>query len=122
MKKYLLKSKKKNLKGIFITKSAFKKISEILEKNQKNIGIMIDIKKSGCAGFKYIIKNYKKKKNTEIQFSNHKISIFLPINKINLLDGITVDFITENFHKYFSFDHISSKKKCGCGVSFQIKQ
>lgn len=120
MKKYFLKAKKKKLKGIYVTKSALKKISLMLNKKTKIIGLMLDIKKSGCAGFSYIIKYYKKKNDSEIEFSKNNISIFLPIKKINLLDGIIIDFIQENFYEKFSFYHKSSTQKCGCGSSFKI--
>ncbi|CAL4318930.1 iron-sulfur cluster assembly accessory protein [Buchnera aphidicola] len=122
MKKYFLQTKSKNLKGIFLTKKAYIKISEILKKNKKILGIMIDIKKSGCAGFKYILKKYTKKTDKEILYSNYEISIFLPVSKIHLLDGIIIDFIIKKFQQNFSFYHESSKNKCGCGISFQIQK
>ncbi|CAL4318880.1 iron-sulfur cluster assembly accessory protein [Buchnera aphidicola] len=122
MKKYFLQPKEKNLKGIYITQKAYLEIYKIFKKKKENIGIKIDIKKSGCAGFKYILQYYKKKTDKEILFSNNEISIFLPVNKIHFLDGIIIDFVKKNFHQHFSFYHDSIKQKCGCGTSFQIQK
>ncbi|NIH16714.1 MAG: iron-sulfur cluster assembly accessory protein [Buchnera aphidicola (Periphyllus lyropictus)] len=122
MKKYFLKPEKKKFIGIFITSKALNKILKIYKKKKNIIGIKINIKKTGCAGFKYTMKYCEKKKKSEISFSNYNISIFLPKKKIKLLDGLIIDFINKNFHKNFEFYHKNSKKKCGCGESFNIKK
>lgn len=122
MKRYFLKPEKKKFIGIFITPEALNKISKIYKKKKNIIGIKINIKKTGCAGFKYTMKYCEKQKKSEISFSNYNISIFLPKKKIKLLDGLIIDFINKNFHKHFDFYHKNSKKKCGCGESFKIKK
>ncbi|CAL4318991.1 Protein SufA [Buchnera aphidicola (Chaitophorus sp. 3695)] len=121
MKKYLLKSKKKKFIGVFITKKALKKIFQIYKIKKNIIGIKIDIKKTGCAGYKYILKYVIKNTNTDVIFIKDNISIFISKDKIHILDGITIDFIEKKFHNYFDFYHKNSQNKCGCGESFQIK-
>jgi iron-sulfur cluster assembly accessory protein len=120
MKTYLLKSKKKKLKGIFITKKALKKIIQIYETKKDIIGIKVDIKKTGCAGYKYVLEYVIKKTEKNIAFIKDNISIFIPKNKINVLDGIIINFVQKKFHNYFDFYHKNSQNKCGCGESFQI--
>lgn len=120
MKKYLLKSKKKKNIGIFLTKHAFKKIIQIYKTKKNIIGIRIDIKKTGCAGYKYILEYVSKKTKKDIIFIKDNISIFIPKNKIHILDGITINFIRKKFQSYFDFYHKNSQNKCGCGQSFQI--
>ncbi|MCW5197624.1 iron-sulfur cluster assembly accessory protein [Buchnera aphidicola] len=120
MKKYLLKSNEKKLKGIFVTQNALKKIIKIYNIKKNIIGIKIDIKKTGCAGYKYILKYITKNTNTDFIFVKDNISIFLPKNKIHILDGITINFIKNKFNNYFDFYHKNSQNKCGCGESFQI--
>ncbi|WP_343183621.1 iron-sulfur cluster assembly accessory protein [Buchnera aphidicola] len=119
-KEYLFKSKKKKFKGILITQKAFKKILDIFKKN--NIKkIKINIKKSGCAGFKYIFEKYIKKKKTDIVFFKKNINIIVSKKKIHLIDGIKIDYIKKKFKTIFKFFHKKIQNTCGCGESFKIK-
>ncbi|NIH41190.1 MAG: iron-sulfur cluster assembly accessory protein [Buchnera aphidicola (Periphyllus aceris)] len=119
MKEYLLKSKKKKLKGIILTKRSFYKILHIIKK-KKIYNFRINIKKSGCAGFKYILEYCHKIKNKDIIFNKKNIKLIVSKKKIKLIDGIKIDFIKNNFQKSFKFSHKKIQNTCGCGESFQI--
>ncbi|CAL4318853.1 Protein SufA [Buchnera aphidicola (Periphyllus testudinaceus)] len=120
MKNYLFKSNIKKLKGIYITKNALKKINSEFNSNKK-INIKINIKKTGCAGFKYFLKKYNKIKEKDIIFFKKNINIIVSKNEIKFIDGIKIDFIQEKFKNIFKFFHKNIKNTCGCGESFQIK-
>ncbi|QFQ32858.1 iron-sulfur cluster assembly accessory protein [Buchnera aphidicola (Aphis fabae)] len=111
-------------KGIEITKSAIKQISFLINLNTENKGIKLSIKKSGCAGFRYIMEliNSKKISETEdnIIFFHENILIQISKKDIPFLNGIKIDFIKHNINKVFKFYNPKLEKFCGCGESFSI--
>ncbi|CAL4319230.1 Protein SufA [Buchnera aphidicola (Neophyllaphis podocarpi)] len=104
-------------KGIQITSKALKQILYLTKKNN-NQGIRINIKKSGCAGFRYTMELAKNQKIEEIKITYEKISIFIPIKITNIINGTKIDFIKEGLNKTFKFENPKITQYCGCGESF----
>ncbi|QJC32204.1 iron-sulfur cluster assembly accessory protein [Enterobacteriaceae endosymbiont of Donacia versicolorea] len=112
--------KKYNYKGLYVTKSAFLQINQIMKKNKDHKGIKIFLKKSGCLGFKYKVILIKKLFNYEIYFKKKNIFIYLDNKDLCFLDGTIIDFIKNNFHESFQFTNNKIKQFCGCKKSFNI--
>ncbi|UDG80382.1 HesB/IscA family protein [Candidatus Annandia pinicola] len=108
--------KKNNLIGITISKKAEKQIKNLL--NNKFQGIKIDIKYSGCMGFKYKLNIIEKIYKNYIVFNNKNINIYVKKNKIHLIDGMEIDFVEDGLNKKFCFNNPKAKITCGCGSSF----
>lgn len=115
-----------NWKGISITEDARKQILFLINLDLDNIGIRLNIKKSGCAGFRYtmeLVKNTelkKKKDNEEMIFFYKSILIYILYKDIPFLEGMKIDFIKNNINKIFKFYNSKIEKFCGCGESFSI--
>ncbi|KAF0729819.1 iron-sulfur cluster assembly accessory protein [Buchnera aphidicola (Aphis craccivora)] len=111
-------------KGIKITKSAIKQILFLMNLNTENQGIKLSIKKSGCAGFRYIMEFFNTKKTPEkednIIFFYENILIQVSKKDIPFLDGVKIDFIKNNINQVFKFNNPKLEKFCGCGESFAI--
>lgn len=111
-------------KGIEITTSAIKQILFLMNFNTENKGIKLSIKKSGCAGFRYIMEliNTQKilEKEDNIVFLYKNILIQISKKDIPFLDGVKIDFIKSNLNKVFKFYNPKLEKFCGCGESFSI--
>lgn len=118
----ILKKKKfqKELKGLKITKSAIKQIYFLIQKNKNFSGIKINIKKSGCAGYKYDLKlsNYKEKDNIYII---KKIKFFISKKWSHFLEYTKIDFVKNGLNYNFVFNNPNNSYMCGCGESFDIK-
>lgn len=108
--------KKNNLIGITISKKAEKQIKNLLSNKFK--GIKIDIKNSGCMGFKYKLNLIKKIYENYILFNNKNINIYVKKDKLPLIDGTKIDFIKDGLNKKFCFNNPQAKITCGCGSSF----
>lgn len=107
-------------KGIKITKNAEKQILRLIKKNKKCIGIKIDIKKSGCAGLKYILTLAYFKKDSEIIFNYKEIDFFIPIKWKKILKNTKIDFLKNGLNHNFTFYNSKNRYLCGCGESFNI--
>ncbi|CAL4319469.1 Protein SufA [Buchnera aphidicola (Protaphis terricola)] len=112
--------------GIKITQNAIKQILFLINSNIENKGIKIGIKKSGCAGFRYIMELINNQtridKKNNIFFYYDKILIKIYKKDIPFLDGIEIDFVENNINKIFKFYNPKLKKFCGCGESFSLNK
>ncbi|CUR53063.1 HesB/IscA family protein [Buchnera aphidicola] len=111
--------KKKKYK-INLTKNAKKQILYLLNKNNNLHGIKITIKKTGCAGFKYILKLVLKNTTNDIQILQDKIIFYIPKQWISKIQNITIDYSSKGLNSNFIFNNPKNKNYCGCGESFQI--
>ncbi|WP_343192260.1 HesB/IscA family protein [Buchnera aphidicola] len=88
--------------------------------NSGNKGIRLSIKKSGCAGFRYVMELTKEKKNGEIELLNDNIKIFIKKETFLKINGLKIDFIQNGLNKIFKFYNTKKTEYCGCGESFVI--
>lgn len=110
-------------KEITITPNAIKQILFLINTNAENKGIKLIVKKSGCAGFRYVMELINKEiseKKDNIVFFYKNILIQISKKDIPFLEGITIDFVQNNINKVFKFYNPKLEKFCGCGESFSI--
>ncbi|WP_082253667.1 HesB/IscA family protein [Buchnera aphidicola] len=114
------KRKKTPLIKINITKKAEKQIIFLLKKSKKNIGVQIKIKKTGCAGFKYVLAMAKKIDSSECVLTEKKIKFFIPVQWTSIINNTTIDFLAIGLNSSFTFQNQNHISTCGCGESFNI--
>lgn len=108
-------------KGIKITKNAIKQIAFLSSRNNKILGLRLNIKKSGCAGFIYVMEWVKIENKNDIHFSyGQETNLYIPISSMPYLDGIKIDYVKDGLNRVFKFKNPKSKKICGCGESFGV--
>ncbi|VFP85688.1 Protein SufA [Buchnera aphidicola (Cinara pseudotaxifoliae)] len=105
---------------IQLTKQATKQILFLLKKNKNSYGIKITLKKSGCAGFKYILKLEKKINNSDYIYTIKSIKFFIPKKIISRLYTTIIDFSKTGLNSSFIFINKKHTTVCGCGESFNI--
>lgn len=105
---------------IQITKQAKKQILFLLKTNKNSYGIKITLKKSGCAGFKYILKLEKKINNSDYIYTIKSIKFFIPKKIISRLYTTIIDFSKKGLNSSFTFTNKKHTSICGCGESFNI--
>ena len=117
---------------INVTKTAWKKMTEICKKSNNN-NFLFGVTSGGCNGFNFNLNllhdnEYKKIiKNKPSIISNENINIYIePMSEMYLI-GTTIDYIEEDINKgifenkfvYKIDKNIASS--CGCGISFMPK-
>ena len=120
--------------SIQVTRSAWSKIKDIIQKSNHQYGFLYSCSSGGCNGFNFELdlldKDYyekisKEKFLTVLTNNNDKLYVD-PLSEMYLL-GTTIDFVKEDYQKgiYESkFNFIINKElmtSCGCGVSFSPK-
>ncbi|VFP81001.1 Protein SufA [Buchnera aphidicola (Cinara kochiana kochiana)] len=105
---------------IQVTKKAAQQILLLLKQDKNNQGIKIILKKSGCAGYKYLLQTEKKIKNSDYIFIVESIKFIIPKKIISQLYTTTIDFIQIGLNASFTFINNKHTAICGCGESFNI--
>ncbi|CAL4319364.1 Protein SufA [Buchnera aphidicola (Eriosoma grossulariae)] len=113
-------NKKTKWEGVILTKKAENQIFSLIKESDDFIGIRIQIKKSGCAGFRYNLKRIKNKKKEELIFYFKNFVICIPLIQIDFINKMKIDFVKEGINQVFKFDNAQTKNFCGCGESFEL--
>ncbi|HXK00510.1 MAG TPA: iron-sulfur cluster assembly accessory protein [Buchnera sp. (in: enterobacteria)] len=106
--------------GINVTKNASIQLLSLIKKDSKNKGIRISVKKSGCAGFRFIMELAQEKRLEEIEFFQNGATLFIDKKILTVLEGIEIDFVSKGLNKIFQFKHNKTRNYCGCGESFEL--
>lgn len=103
-----------------LTESAKKQIITLCEENQC-IGISLNLKGGGCAGFEYdwdTIKNEEQiDPDDEIISVNEKYVFSIGSYSVMYLIGTEIDYIKSLTGSNFEIRNPNTKSSCGCGVS-----
>ncbi|BGI50786.1 MAG: Fe-S cluster assembly scaffold SufA [Arsenophonus endosymbiont of Ceratovacuna japonica] len=111
---------KKNWNGITITDKAAIQILHLIKKNPFSQGLILNIKKSGCAGFSYVITLINKPNIEYLLFKNNGAKLFVPLKIMPFIDGTEIDYVREGLNHIFKFNNPKAQHACGCGESFSI--
>ncbi|PPI88137.1 Fe-S cluster assembly scaffold SufA [Candidatus Pantoea edessiphila] len=108
-------------KGFTLTESAEKQILFLINKNPKIKGLWLGIKKSGCAGFRYVMNLIQNPSNKDLKFSFQYVTLFVSLQAMPFIDGTEIDYISEGLNHNFKFNNPKAQHSCGCGESFSIE-
>ncbi|MFI4819052.1 MAG: iron-sulfur cluster assembly accessory protein [Enterobacterales bacterium] len=104
--------------NIIITDSAAKQIIFMLKHDISIIGLRILLKKSGCAGFKYILKKVNFIKDNDIIYEKKGAKIFISLKTLILINGTKIYYVKKKLKEEFIFINPKANYYCGCGKSF----
>lgn len=109
---------KKNWQGLTITSSAAQQINRLIANNATLQGMRLSVKKSGCAGFAYVLSLAKANENNDFVYENEGAKVYVPEDAMPYVDGTRVDYVSEGVNQIFKFDNPKATNACGCGESF----
>ena len=115
---------------INITKQAFTKMNNIMQKSNNTSGFIFGVTSGGCNGFNFDLRLIPEKELKDIQklkpsiITDGDVNVYIePLSEIHLF-GTTIDYSEEDYSKGIfesKFEYKIDKKlasSCGCGVSF----
>ncbi|WP_348666302.1 Fe-S cluster assembly scaffold SufA [Arsenophonus symbiont of Ornithomya chloropus] len=111
---------KRTWHGLSITNKAASQIRKLMKKNPNSQGLLINIKKSGCAGFIYAITLINHTTKEYLLFENNGAKVFVSLKVIPFIDGTEIDYVSEGLNHAFKFNNPKAQHACGCGESFAI--
>ncbi len=107
--------------AVQLTASAAQRVKEMLTKRGQGVGMRVGVKKSGCAGYAYVV-DYADEINDEDEvFESHGAKVVVSKQDLQFIDGMTLDYVKEDLlNEGFQFHNPNVKDSCGCGESFSI--
>jgi iron-sulfur cluster assembly protein len=107
--------------AVQLTESAAERVKQMLAKRGQGVGMRVGVKKSGCAGYAYVV-DYADEVGPEDEvFESHGAKVVVSKQDLQFIDGMTLDYVKEDLlNEGFQFHNPNVKDSCGCGESFSI--
>ena len=106
--------------SVSLTQSAARQIAKQLEKRGGGVGLRLGVKKSGCAGFSYVIDFADEIVENDALFEHYGVQVIVNKDHLKQLDGIELDYRKEGINEAFQFNNPNVTDSCGCGTSFAV--
>ncbi|MBI4399058.1 MAG: iron-sulfur cluster assembly accessory protein [Candidatus Omnitrophica bacterium] len=103
---------------VTVTPAAAEEIKRLVEKqNEKDVALRMAVKGGGCSGFSYALA-FDKIQLEDTTFESSGVKVVVDPKSLELLSGITLDFVDSLEGRGFKFLNPNAKSSCGCGESF----
>ncbi|WP_336294804.1 iron-sulfur cluster assembly accessory protein [Bartonella sp. CB169] len=105
---------------INLTEAAVNRVKEIMDAKGAR-GILIGLKKGGCAGMEYTITLVKEDREDADVVEVNGARVFIARDAILFLLGTQVDYEVTTLRSGFVFKNPNQISACGCGESVEIR-
>lgn len=105
---------------ITMTDAAQQRVKEIMQNNNA-YGIVVGVKKGGCAGMEYTVALAKENMENADVVETDGARVFVEKEATLFLLGTQLDFEATTLHTGFVFNNPNQTSACGCGLSVEIK-
>lgn len=108
---------------ICLSEAAANQIKLQLEKRgTPNASLRLGVKGGGCSGFTYILEFEDSQPRIKDEVSyQHNIKIVIDKKSLIFLNGSTLDWKKSLMNQGFKFINPNEESRCGCGLSFTVK-
>lgn len=105
-----------------VTEAADSHIVHCLQKNPQYSGIRLQVKKTGCSGFSYVVDYVESPDPRDLSFPQPAgYTIYIVKSSYPFLKGIGIDYVKQGLNSKFSFINPNQTGACGCGESFTVE-
>ncbi|WP_295732585.1 iron-sulfur cluster assembly accessory protein [uncultured Bartonella sp.] len=105
---------------ITMTDAAKKRILDIMQDNDAS-GIIVGVKKGGCAGMEYTVDLAKSAMENADVAEDGGARVYVSREATLFLLGTQIDFEETTLHTGFVFNNPNQTSACGCGLSVEIR-
>ncbi|MEE4173406.1 MAG: iron-sulfur cluster assembly accessory protein [Xanthomonadales bacterium] len=106
--------------SIQLTPVAAERVHQFLEK-EGGVALRVGVRKTGCSGWAYVVELARDIPADDHLFEDRGVRVVVDATSLPLVDGSTIDFVTEGLNRTFKFDNPNATEECGCGESFTIQ-
>lgn len=117
---YDISKKNTNWNGLTLTNAAACQILKLISQDSSMLGLKINIKKSGCAGFSYLVEKFTSPDKNHLIYEHNGAKLFIPLHIMPFIDGTELDYVQDGLNHTFKFNNPKTQLLCGCGESFNI--
>lgn len=103
-----------------LTPAAITRAKELLAKNPAAIGLRVGVTVKGCSGFVHQLGYAETEQAEDIKLVQKGVRLFIDPAALPIVEGSTVDFVSEDLEQRFVFNNPNAKGNCGCGESFSV--
>lgn len=104
---------------VSITEAALTHFRKQLAKQPEYQAIRLDIKKSGCSGYKYHIELVAQAHSDDLrQALADDLNVYISAAAAEVIAGTVIDFAQEGLNSSIKFNNPNASNQCGCGESF----
>jgi len=107
--------------AVTLTETAIRYIKKQISKRGQGIGVRLTTKKSGCAGFAYVIDIIDHVDPTDMQFSAADLIVVVSPEDFSIVKGTVLDYERQGLNARMVFRNPNEAGSCGCGESFSVK-
>ena len=100
--------------GVRLTEAA----AERAKKFDKGLGLRFGVRRTGCSGFAYVLKEAESVKPSDHVFGCLGVEVRVDPASLELVDGTTIDYRRRGLGEQFVFNNPNVEAECGCGESF----
>ncbi|AQT47172.1 MULTISPECIES: iron-sulfur cluster assembly accessory protein [Bartonella] len=105
---------------ITMTDAAKERIKDIMHDNNA-YGIVVGVKKGGCAGMEYTVDLAESAVENADLAEDDGARVFVSREATLFLLGTQIDFEKTTLHTGFVFNNPNQTSACGCGLSVEIR-
>lgn len=105
---------------ISLTKAAVDRVKAIMDAKDAR-GILIGVKKGGCAGMEYTVTLVKEEKLDADVVEVNGARVFIAHDAVLFLLGTQVDYEVTTLRSGFVFKNPNQVSACGCGESVELR-
>lgn len=104
--------------AVNLTHAAVERVRQYLAETPGGIGLRFGVRKSGCSGWAYLVEVATEARAGEQVFDCEGVAVRIDADSLALVDGTSIDFISQGLNQQFVFHNPRVTAACGCGESF----
>lgn len=106
--------------SISLTNVAAERVHRFLEQ-EGGVALRVGVRKTGCSGWAYVVALAEEITPQDHLFEDQGVKMVVDPESLPIIDGSTIDFVTEGLNRTFQFLNPNATEACGCGESFTIQ-
>ncbi len=107
------------LAPVLLSESAAARVAQQLELNDAK-ALRFSAKHSGCSGYSYVLDFAKEIDQNDHVFESFGVPVVVDSESLPVLQGTTIDYVSEGLNSTFKFLNPKATDECGCGESFAV--
>ncbi len=103
-----------------LTKSAARRIAEILKGEPEGSVLRIGVEGGGCSGFQYTYAITQDRSAEDLVLEDDGARVVIDPVSLDFLRGSKIDFVDDLMGRMFKIHNPAATASCGCGSSFSV--
>ena len=108
------------MNAITLSRSAAKRINQIMAKEAPGSKLRISVNGGGCSGFEYAFDIDTQVQEDDLVIERDGAAVLVDEVSAQYMEGSVIDFVDDLIGQSFQIRNPLATSSCGCGTSFSI--